>query len=507
MSHVNVEQWGLFEVVLEGPSSGNPFLDIQLSAEFQCEDQKFMPAGFYDGEGCYRIRFMPNRVGDWTYTTQSNEPELDGKTGSFTCVEPVTNNHGPVHVHDRFHFAYADNTPYYSFGTTCYAWAHQGDELEEQTLATLKEASFNKMRMCVFPKHYPFNLNEPVYHPFERNETGASDFTRFDPVCFQHFEKRVAQLGELGIEADIIIWHPYDRWDYSLMDEEGDYRYLRYLIARLAAYRNVWWSLANEYDFLLKVKPMERWDRFFEILQEEDPYQHLRSIHNGDPDMNYDHTKTAVTHVCIQNWDVKRVLEWRKAYGKPIVNDELEYEGDIHQPWGSISAQEEVHRSWIMVIHGGYAGHGETYFDDPNDILWWAKGGVLHGESWQRLAFFRQIMEDGPGGLTPIVEVADNELLPSFSSWMWTRISGGMNGDYYLIYLGEHQTAKMPVWLPADDYSVDIIDTWAMTITPSTLQPYEDGIIRDPFLDRKPPTYYLDLPGKPYIAIRIQKKA
>ena len=28
-----------------------------------------------------------------------------------------------------------------------------------------------------------------------------------------------------------------------------DDRYLRYVVARLAAYRNVWWSLANEYDF------------------------------------------------------------------------------------------------------------------------------------------------------------------------------------------------------------------------------------------------------------------
>src|SRR5262249_53510248 len=29
-----------------------------------------------------------------------------------------------------------------------------------------------------------------------------------------------------------------------------DDRYVRYLVARLAAHRNVWWSLANEYDFM-----------------------------------------------------------------------------------------------------------------------------------------------------------------------------------------------------------------------------------------------------------------
>jgi Domain of unknown function (DUF5605) len=35
------------------------------------------------------------------------------------------------------------------------------------------------------------------------------------------------------------------------------------LAARLAAYPNVWWSFANEYDFLLDTKPMEQWDRYF----------------------------------------------------------------------------------------------------------------------------------------------------------------------------------------------------------------------------------------------------
>jgi hypothetical protein len=78
-------------------------------------------------------------------------------------------------------------------------------------------------------------------------------------------------------------------------------------VARLAAYRNVWWSMANEYDFLLDVKPMSQWDHYFHILEEKDPYQHLRSNHNGDVTMNYDHTKPWITHVCIQNWDVKRV--------------------------------------------------------------------------------------------------------------------------------------------------------------------------------------------------------
>jgi len=491
-----VERWGLFEAALQGPKSGNPFMEVQLSARFECGEQVLEPDGFYDGDGLYRIRLMPDRVGQWRFTTRSNVAKLDGLTGEFTWTEPGPGNHGPVYVSHQYHFAYADGTPYFPFGTTCYAWTHQGEALEEQTLATLKPAPFNKMRMCVFPKDYIYNQNEPVYYPFERNEAGEHDFDRFNPAFFQHFERRVGQLRDLGIEADIIIFHPYDRWGYCEMAAEQDFRYLRYLVARLAAYRNVWWSMANEYDFLLDTKPMAQWDRYFQIVQEKDPYQHLRSIHNGNVNMNYDHTKPWVTHICIQNWDVKRVKEWRRAYGKPVINDECEYEGDIPRPWGNISAQELVHRFWIMVTNGGYAGHGETYMH-PEDILWWSKGGVLRGESWPRIGFLRQIIEASPAeGLTPMEE-----------RWEWTRVSGGRSGDYRLIYLGEHQPRQWAAGFPEDDgpYEIDIIDTWNMTITPASpgakpVSPPARGNIPE-----TRPAFGVELPAKPYLAIRIRR--
>ena len=507
MNDQMVEQWGLFEAAFIGPRDGNPYVDVSLSAWLMCGDTIINTAGFFDGDGTYRIRCMPNRVGRWEYVTHSSHPELDGKQGTFECVVPSEDNHGPVGVRNQYHFAYADGTPYYPFGTTCYAWTHQGESLEVQTLQTLAEKPFNKLRMCVFPKHYPYNRNEPPLHPFERDAQGNPDFKRFNPAFFQHIEQCIGQLGALGIEADVILWHPYDRWGYANMDEDADLRYLRYLIARLAAFRNVWWSLANEYDFLLRVKPMERWHRFFAVLAAEDPYQHLRSIHNGDPDMNYDHTRPEVTHVCIQNWDVKRIHAWRASYGKPVINDELEYEGNIPMPWGNIHADELVHRCWIMAVNGGYAGHGETYVHS-DDVLWWSKGGKLYGESWRGFAFLRRIIEESAGhGLTPIADVPENRIFPRvLTQWYWTRIAGGMAEDCYLIYLGEHQMAALPVWLEDDAYEIDIIDTREMTIQPGDLQPFNDDVMgHNPHIEQHKPNYYVTLPTRPYQAVRFRR--
>ena len=249
---VAVEQWDFYEIALDGPRSGNPFVEVELSARFTCGDRQIETTGFYDGDGIYRIRFMPDRQSEWRYETRSNRKELCAKTGSFECIAPRQNNHGPVRVASTFHFAYADGSPYRQIGTTCYAWTHQGDELEEQTLATLANSPFNKIRMCVFPKSYAFNSNDPHRYPFEGSPPNRWDTTRFDPAFFRHFEKRVAQLRDLGIEADIILFHPYDegRWGFDRMDQASDDRYLKYIVARLSAYRNVWWSMANEFDFM-----------------------------------------------------------------------------------------------------------------------------------------------------------------------------------------------------------------------------------------------------------------
>ena len=40
-----VERWGIFELSLRGPSGGNPFVDVQLRAEFEQGGRSFEPEG------------------------------------------------------------------------------------------------------------------------------------------------------------------------------------------------------------------------------------------------------------------------------------------------------------------------------------------------------------------------------------------------------------------------------------------------------------------------------
>ena len=453
-----VERWGMYEITLNGPDTGNPFVDVELTAEFRHENNSFIPHGFYDGDGIYKIRFMPNEIGEWSYTTKSNITELNNKTGQFTCLPPSKDNHGPIQIHNEFYLQYADGTPYHQFGTTCYAWTHQGEAMEEQTLETLQNAPFNKLRMCIFPKDYVYNKNEPIYYPFEGKPLTDWDFSRFNPEFWQHFEKRVQDLLDLGIEADIILFHTYDRWDFENMDAESDDRYIRYAVARLAAYRNVWWSLANEYDIMPSKKESD-WDRFFQIIRDHDPYQRLRGIHNCRG--WYDHSKPWVTHTSIQTSNMEHGIRYRSQYGKPVIYDECKYEGNIPHGWGNINAQEMVGRFWSGTLSGCYVGHGETY-EHPDDLLWWAKGGILRGESPARIAFLKEFMASAPSfdTLEPVGDDAGRYILAK-------------QGEYYLVYSIEPQ--DITIELSGDQpYKIDGVDTWNMKVLPiGTAQPGE----------------------------------
>jgi len=195
-----VERWGVYEVVLKGPAEGTPFVDVSLSAEFTNGDLRVKMPGFYDGDGVYRLRFSPGRQGAWTYRTTSNVAELANQEGRFTCIAASGANHGPVTIVNTHYLQYADGTPSYAVGTTAYQWTSVKQSIQEKTLQTLATAPFNKIRMCVFPKSYSYNQNEPQYYAYEGKPPKDWDFTRFNPSFWRHFETRVRQLRALSAE-------------------------------------------------------------------------------------------------------------------------------------------------------------------------------------------------------------------------------------------------------------------------------------------------------------------
>lgn len=514
-AQAEVERWGRFEASFKADVKGNPF-DVALTATFSGPDTTFTVRGFYDGDGVYKVRFMPVKQGRWTYKTSSAVAALDGREGSFTCVAPGKDNHGPVTTDGTYGFKYADGKRYYPVGTTSYDWMHAGGDYPARTIRSLDKAGFNKVRMLLVVQNFDFGYPEPALYPFElkkksRGEDGKTrfewDYTRFNPEYFAHVERCIDSLAAIGVEADLVLFHPYDdgRWDFDKMPMDVNLRYAAYVTARLGAFRNVWWSLANEYDFMRHLTIAD-WDSITRTVDEGDPYGHLLSIHSHTAKY-YKYWEPVYTHASVQDQapveDFGRAAIVRNIYKKPVIFDEVLYEGNMRNRWGSLSGEEMLHRMWQGLIAGTYVTHGECYQDSPTDYVrdFLAVGGEFQGEAWKRIKFMRSVLDAMPGPM----QLSD-------SSWDPYTSSAGEN--YYIVYLGKRISHEWTFDLPVKNgpyprlkegqkFKVEILDTWNMTVTqyPDTFE------TTAPVGDRVYDKHHgkVRLPGLPYLLLRITK--
>ena len=198
---------------------------------------------------------------------------------------------------------------------------------------------------------------------------------------------------------------------------------------------------------------------------------------------HYDHRDKNLTHCSLQRTGMyvstELTGEMQARYKKPVVWDEINYEGDIKPTFGNCTPQELVRHFGEAAVRAGFAGHGETY-TDPDNILWWAKGGRLHGESPARIRFLKEIMADY--GNPRLTCCQSGEQLPV-----------GMEKDEpFVWYFGSTKSAAQDIVLPSrHSYQIEIVDTWSMERR--ILDGEYQGVCEVP------------LEGRPYMAVFARK--
>ncbi len=453
----------------------NPFTEVSLKATVTGPDGRRRFDGFYDGGKTYKVRYLPLREGEYTLTLRSSLPQLDGQTHTFTALPAPEGCHGPVSA-NGMHFFHADGQRFFVMGTTAYVWHHRPAAVRAQTLNAFTENGFNKIRMLFFPKHYTGGFGkidvryEPPCYPFQ-GEPRAFDFRRPNPAYFREFEDRLLELRQRGTIADVILFHPYDfgHWDLDCcMDEDDALLYLRYIIARLAAHPNVWWSLANEYDIEMRddKKTMQiglqvrDWDVIGEFIKARDPSHHPISCHNITFGEIYPN-RPWMTHVSYQHPDTYTLMmQLQQQYQKPVIDDEYQYEGNTPDPWGNNPAEATVGKHWRSVMAGGYATHGEAYIKNGNNRdIFWAYGGEMIGESAPRLRYLKEILS------TVRYEDMELDIRNNDGHYYYARMRGT---DEYLVFM-QHDlpgtTLRVGDWQTPEArstlrYRARIYDVW-----------------------------------------------
>ena len=85
-----VEKWDVLEVTVEGHSDKNPFVDYEIQGIFTGKHETVTVDGFYDGEGVYKVRYMPSFVELYTFEVTGSAIDGEVLTGKFQVTRKVS---------------------------------------------------------------------------------------------------------------------------------------------------------------------------------------------------------------------------------------------------------------------------------------------------------------------------------------------------------------------------------------------------------------------------------
>jgi len=288
LSLISMHKWGLFEAEFQGDSiCTDPLRDITLNCNFASPSgRKIVVEAFWDGESTWRVRFMPDEIGAWTYrTTCSNEHDkgLHDRVGRFESVPYQGDNpvyvHGPLRLsHSRRYLVHADNAPFFWLADT--AWngiiMATPDEWSEY-LSFRREQCFTAVQFVM--THWragPCDIEgEKAYEGKERIVKINADF-------FRRIDPKFSMLNEYGlVAAPVLLWDLGDSPGVNLVEDDA-ILLARYLIARYGA-RILVWILAGDGDY--RGEKAERWKRIGRAVF-LNRHRQLVTIHPGGKHWN-----------------------------------------------------------------------------------------------------------------------------------------------------------------------------------------------------------------------------
>ncbi len=394
-SAATVDAYDYVELVLnvEKPDVANPFTGAIVEGEFAREGGEPLRAdGFCDSAdgSVFRIRFMPAQPGNYSYSVKYRQGEYERKhSGRFIAKD--ANRRGIVRVDKEhpWHFLWEGTGEHYFYnGTTTYWLMGWDDEQIRKNIDRLHRLQVNRLRVAingrvkngrawyenVFPtERFSFLMNPWVAERPDSVENPGFDVTRFNVSHWQKIERMLRHAREKDMVISIIFYVDGRRPGVDPFGQKGmggreEQRYYRYAVARLAAFSNVMWDVANEYRLFRNDEWAEKMGTF---IKECDPYDHLTSTH-GHGDFRF-RTSPWADFAMYQSWDehggyayMLRNREEQAKTGRPIpqVNEEYGYE-DHYPTWGgnrkapARSADNRRRLAWGMYMAGCYQTTGE----------------------------------------------------------------------------------------------------------------------------------------------------
>lgn len=373
-----VPLWGRWERSFEAslPPQGDVAVRVHLTSP---SGRARAVDAFWDGGSLWRVRFMPDEAGAWSYRTEA-APFVAGlaeQQGTFVArrIQNAANpflRHGAVRVADAgTHFAHADGTPFLWLVDT--AWNGALRSSADDWTAYLQQRAAQRYSGIQFVT--------TQWRAATADADGQVAYTGFEdiqinPAFFRRLDLRVDAINDAGLLAvPVLLWALGDeRQVPGRLPEDQAVRLARYLVARYGAH-HVAWILGGDGNYL--DDRAARWQRIgravfaddppapvlhhpqgmqwpFEALKEE-PWLDVVGYQSG-------HGDDAATLAWIHSGPPAN--HWRTGSPRPVINLEPPYEDHIAyqsgQPHTAYTVRRALYWSLLNAPTAGvsYGAHG-----------------------------------------------------------------------------------------------------------------------------------------------------
>lgn len=386
-----VQLWNRFEAALTSAAKHeNPLQDVAVEVTFTGPSGRtHIVEAFWDGGATWRVRFAPDEVGAWRYTTRAMKSEdkgLDGQEGRFSASRYIGANplyrHGMLRLSDnRRYLVHADGKPFLWLGDT--AW--NGVLLSDSEGWTRYLADRARKRFTAI-KFVTTQWRAATGDAEGRPAFTGRDRIAIQPEFFRRMDERIDAINANGlVAAPVLLWANH-RDDPGLALSEGQAtRLARDMVARYGAH-HVIWILGGDSDY--RGEKAERWRRIGRAVFPRGPRQPVTMHPQGRQWIAHEfRDEPWFSFNCYQsghgdNADTLRWLAegppaaaWRDEPARPHMNFEPNYEAHLsyhtRQPFGAHAVRRAAYWSLLIGPPAGvsYGAHGiwgwQTRAEEP----------------------------------------------------------------------------------------------------------------------------------------------
>ena len=244
--------WHKYEIAFTSDKDyDNPLYDVRnFTVQFTSATGRTKTVyGFWDGSRDWKVRFMPDEIGEWSWQSTCSDKEnsgLHGKTGYFSCLKgeeelEIYQRGALKHPPGKYYLTYDDGTPFFWMGCTAWNGTMKSTETDwDFYLQHRKDRHYNLIQFVTTQwRGGDSNLDGEVAY------TGSGRI-EVNPAFFQKMDARVDRINEYGlVAAPVLLWAlPFGAGrhlspGYHLPVEEA-VLLARYIVARYQGNQVVW---------------------------------------------------------------------------------------------------------------------------------------------------------------------------------------------------------------------------------------------------------------------------